>query len=327
MMSILATIYDNRHGILYDVSRAIYDIDITTYINDNAGKCVFKVIRVDGLAFWEGATISITIDGKGVFKGYIFTKSRNEDIEQITCTAYDQIRYLKNKGYYVFENKTSTQIFSQICDDYQLKYSIIDSSDYVCAPRINSDKYLYEMIKIALDDTLANTKEWFIIRDNFGVLEHINIKSLDTGLVLGDKSGVTGIDYTTSIDKDVYNQIRLYRDNDKTGLRDTYIVKDSANIKEWGVLQLYQQVDEKMNIAQITQYAEGLLKLHNATDRELSFKDCIGDFSVCAGSFVTIRIADIGDLSVDKKLLVTECTHKLRNNEHLMDLTVRLVLS
>lgn len=329
-MEILATIYDNRNGILYDVSEAIYDISITTYLEDNAGKCVFSVIRIDGLAFWEGATISITIDGKGIFKGYIFAKERNEDIEQIKCTAYDQIRYLKNKDSKAFENKTSAQIFSELCDEFVLKYNIVDSSDYICAPRNEDNQYLYQMIKNALSDTLINTGEWFMIRDNFGVLEHINIKSLDTDLVLGDQSSVTGIDYKTSIDKDVYNQIKLYRDNTETGKHEVFIVNDTINggqnLKEWGILQLYEKVDDNLNLAQIEQRARGMLSLYNNTSRELNFNDVIGDFKVCAGSLVTVNIADIGDLSIYKKLLVTECTHKIKNKEHLMDLTVRLVI-
>lgn len=329
-MEIFATIYDNRHDILYDVSEAIYDISITTYLDDNAGKCTFKVIRIDGLAFWEGATISITVDGRGIFKGFIFKKERNELIEDISCTAYDAIRYLKNKDSKVFENKTSAQIFSQLCDEYVLNYNIVDSSSYICAPRNEENQYLYQMIKNALDDTLINTGEWFIIRDNFGTLEHINILSLDTDIVLGDKSGVSSLDYTTTIDDKQYNQIKLYRANEETGKTDVFIVNDTVNggqnIKEWGILQLYQKVDENLNLAQIEQRALGMLNLYNHTGRELSFSDCLGDFDVCAGSFVTINISDIGDLSIYKKLLVTECTHKLKNNEHLMDLTVRLVI-
>ena len=38
--------------------------------------------------------------------------------------------------------------------------------------------------------------------------------------------------YEKSIDKDVYNQVKLYRDNEKTGKRDVWIVKDSNNIKK-----------------------------------------------------------------------------------------------
>lgn len=329
-MNILATIYDNRHDVLYDVSEAIYDISITTYLEDNAGKCTFKVIRIDGLSFWEGATLSITVDGKGIFKGFIFSKQRDENVEQISCTAYDQIRYLKNKDSDAFEDKTSSEIFKEICEKFVLKYKIVDESSYVCAPKNNTNVYLYEMIKNALDDTLANTGEWYIIRDNFGVLEHINIKSLETDIILGDKSGVSSMSYKTSIDKDVYNQIKLYRDNTEIGKREAFIVNDTVNggqnLKEWGILQLYEKVDEKLNLAQIEQRARGLLKLYNNVSRELKFSDALGDFKVCAGSFVTVNMADIGDLSVYKKLLVTECTHKLNNNEHLMDLTVRLVV-
>lgn len=327
-MDIYAEIYDNRHNIRYDVSEAIYDIAITSYLDDNAGKCTFNVIRIDGLAFWEGATITITIDGKGIFRGFIFTKSRDEDVEFIKCTAYDQIRYLKNKSFRVFSEKTSSEIFSQICGEYGLKYKVVDASDYKCATKVNNNEYLYKMIKNALDDTLVNTGEWYIIRDNFGTLEHINIKNLDSGVILGDKSGVTKMKYKTSIDKDVYNTVTVYSDNTKSKEHKSVTVSDGSkqNLKEWGILQLYEKIDGDANEAQMKQRAEGLLKLHNNKSRDLSFSDCIGDFKVFAGCFVTIQMADIGDLSVFKKLLVTECTHKIKNNEHLMDVKVRLVV-
>ena len=70
-----------------------------------------------------------------MFKGFVFKKSRDEDVRNIKVTAYDQLRYLKNKDSKVFENVTSSQILAQLCDEFVLKYEITDPSNYICPPR------------------------------------------------------------------------------------------------------------------------------------------------------------------------------------------------
>jgi hypothetical protein len=304
------------------------NLQISSYIEDQPTKCTFDVIRIGNLSFHEGATVAIKVDGKGMFYGYVFSKQRTKDVSLINVTCYDQLRYLKNKDSYVFENLTSDKIFSRICQDFVLKYKVVDKSGYVCAPRTNDGKALYDMIKEALQDTLINSKQWFIIRDNFGTLEHVNIRNLDSGIVLGDASGVEDLSYTSSIDEEVYNQIKLYRDNSKAGKRDIFIVNDTinggGNLKKWGILQYYEKVDDTLNLAQIEQRARGILSLYNSTKRTLKL-DCIGSTKVFAGCFVICRIADLGDISVNGYMLVTDCVHTFDNNEHHMSVTLQAV--
>lgn len=327
-MNLTTLLYDNRKGYTFDISDAVSDMTITTYLEDNPGKLEFTVLAKSPLEFWEGATVSVILDGYNMFKGFVFKKSRNEDVKTIKVTCYDQLRYLKNKDSRVFEGVTSNQIFEQLCKDFVLKYRTVDASSYVCAPRSEDATSLYDMIKNALSDTLANTKEWFFIRDNFGVLEHRNIKSCLRQEVLGDKSFVTGFDYETSIDDDVYNQIKLYRDNEDTGKRDVFIVNDTVNggekIKRWGILQLYEKIDEKYNIAQIEERALQMLKYYCDTRRSLTLH-CLGVKEFFAGCIFKCKIEDLGDLSMNSYLLVTECTHKISNNEHTMDIKTEVV--
>lgn len=327
-MTINATLYDNRNEKMFDISEVIFDLEITTKIEDDPGKATFKILKIDDIAFWEGATVSIQIDGVKMFRGYVFAKKRNKDVEIIEVTCYDQLRYLKNKDSDAFENMTSDQIFAKLCDKFVLKYRVVDKSSYKCAPRNNPATALYDMIKRALDDTLINSKQWFIIRDNYGVLEHVNIFSLQPGIMLGDESGVTDFAYETSIDKDTYNQIKLYRENKKTAKREIFIVNDTINggntLKAWGILQLYEKVDENLNIAQIEQKARGMLALYNNTKRSLKL-ECLGVPTMCAGSVFKCSIKDLGDLSINRYLLVTSCTHKISNGEHTMTLDTEVV--
>ena len=326
-MNIYATLYDNRHNKAYNISEAISDLDITTHIDGDPGKATFNLIKCEDIAFWEGATVAIQIDGHKMFKGYVFSKKRDKNTEIISVTCYDQLKYLKNKDWYVFENMTSDQIFAKICEDFVLNYRVVDRSSHICTPR-SYDSSLYDMMKTALDDTLINSKQWFIIRDNYGTLEHINVYSLQAGVVLGDGSGVTDFTYETSIDKDTYNQIKLYRDNQSSGKREVFIVNDTINggnnIKAWGILQLYEKVDENLNIAQIEQKAMGMLSLYNNTKRSLKLS-CLGVPKICAGSIFKCSIKDLGDLSLNSYLLVTKCSHKISNGVHTMELTTEVV--
>lgn len=146
--------------------------------------------------------------------------------------------------------------------------------------------------------------------------------------MLGDESGITDFTYETSIDKDTYNQIKLYRDNQTSGKREIFIVNDTINggntLKAWGILQLYEKVDEKLNLAQIEQKARGMLSLYNNTKRSLKI-DALGVPNVCAGSIFRCSIKDLGDLSINRYLLVTSCTHKISNNVHTMELETEVI--
>ena len=70
------------------------------------GKLTFKVLQDDILDITEGNAVRLKWKGANVFYGFIF--SMKKDKENVwSITAYDQLRYLKNKATYVYENKTA----------------------------------------------------------------------------------------------------------------------------------------------------------------------------------------------------------------------------
>ena len=56
----------------------------------------FTVVKDQDISFQEGDAVRMKVDGKNVFYGFIFKKKRNKE-HHIEVTAYDQLRYLKNK--------------------------------------------------------------------------------------------------------------------------------------------------------------------------------------------------------------------------------------
>ena len=133
-------------------------IEWSTERKDTPGKLVFKVLYDDILNFSEGSPVRMKVDGDNVFFGFVFKQQRSKD-KIITVTAYDQLRYLKNKDTKVYENKTASQFVKMIADDYALNLGTLDDTGYVIESRIEENSELFEMITNALDLTLTNTGE------------------------------------------------------------------------------------------------------------------------------------------------------------------------
>lgn len=236
----------------------------------------------------------------------------------ITVTAYDQLRYFKNKDTYVYTNKTADQLVKMLANDFLLNIGMLETTGYLIASRVESNKTLFDIVQNALDLTTQNRGEIYVLYDDFGKLCLKSLERMKLGLVIDEETG-ENFDYTSSIDSDTHNKIKLTYDNEKTGKREVYIAKDTSHINEWGVLQYYDTIDENTNgQAKV----DALLKLYNQKTRKLQIKNAIGDIRVRGGSLVIVQM-DLGDIKIQNFMLVEKVKHTFKNNEHFMDLTLR----
>lgn len=286
------------------------------------GKLTFKVIKDDVINFREGAAVRLKVDGKPVFFGFVFSKKRDKK-QIITVTAYDQLRYLNNKDTCVYENKTASQLVRMIAADFSLNVGIIEDTKFVIPSRVEDNTSLFDMIGNALDLTLTNTKQMFVLYDDFGKLSLRNIASMRVGeagsyLMLDEETG-ENFEYTSSIDSDTYNKIKLTYDNEDTGKREVYIAQDSKHINEWGVLQYFDTVSKGENGQS---KANALLQLYNQKTRNLKITNAFGDTRVRAGSMIIVNLA-LGDVNLKNFMLVESAKHTFKQGEHFMNLTLR----
>ncbi len=286
------------------------------------GKLSFKVLKDDVVRFEEGAAVRLRVDGKNLFFGFVFSKKRDKN-QIVTVTAYDQLRYLNNKDTYVYENKTASQLLRMLAADFRLNTGTIEDTKYVIASRVEDNTSLFDIIGNALDLTLQNRKEMFVLFDDSGKLTLKNIASMRVGapgayLMIDEETG-ENYEYTSSIDSDTYNRIKLTYDNEETGKREVYVAQDSANMNRWGVLQYYDTLSKGEN-GKVK--ADALLKLYNSRTRNLKITNAIGDTRVRAGSMVVVKLA-LGDLELKNFMLVERVTHTFRLEEHVMNLTLR----
>ena len=237
-----------------------------------------------------------------IFFGYVFKVGQSSS-DEITVTAYDQLRYCKAKDTIIVSNSTLGALTKKMCNYFGLRIGNIDGVSFILPNSIQDDKTWIDIIYTAISDTLMSIGRKYSLRDEFGYIALRDLEDLKLNLILGDESLVYDYQYEKSIDDEFYNLIKLVSDNESTGKRDVYIVKDSNSINKYGLMQYFEVLD----------------KNYNKEAETLSIK-CIGDTSVRAGSSF---IAKFKDISLDKRLIVKTATHSFLPH-HTMDLEVMI---
>ncbi|MBU5676752.1 hydrolase [Alkaliphilus sp. MSJ-5] len=290
------------------------DIIWTTERLGSPGKLEFNVLKDEIINFQEGNSVRFRVNDKNVFFGYVWDKARNKD-QIIKVTAYDQLRYLKYKDSYLYENKKASDVLKIIASQQNLKIGDVEDTGYVIVERARHNETLLDIIYDAIKLTFDNTKKLYVLYDDFGRLTLKNMESMRINLKVDDNTA-EDFDYKTSLDN-VYNHIKLsFKDKDNVG-GEIPPAEDKNSIKNWGKLQYFEEIDEKTNVQA---KANALLELYNRKNKILSIKNAIGDIRARAGTNLEINLPNIGDISIQNHMLIEGATHRFSNNEHFMDL-------
>lgn len=292
-------------------------VTLTTERKGVPGKLTFTVLKDNVANFTEGNPVRLTVDGTKMFYGFVFSKKRDRE-QKITVTAYDQLRYLQNKDTYIYTKKTASDVIKMIAADFGLQLGEIEKTGFVITSRVEDNTMLFDVILNALNLELQNKKQMFILYDDFGRLTLKSLDQMKVGLLIDEETG-ENFDYTSSIDDQTYNRVKLSYENEKTGKRDIYVVQDGNNINNWGVLQYFDTLKKGENGEA---KAAALLSLYNAKTRKLKITKAFGDTRIRAGNMIVVKLG-LGDVNIQNFMLVEKCVHTFNENEHWMDLTLR----
>lgn len=291
----------------------IEEVKVYTERKNSPGSMEFSFVDT-GISVSEGNPVRFKDGETGVFYGFIF-KIKRDRSSTVTVTAYDQIRYLKNKDSLVYENKTAGEVIGIIASKYGLNMGNVADTGWKIASRVEDNETLLDMIGNALDLTLQSTGDLYILYDDFGKLSLSCLADLYVPIVIDSETG-RNYDYESGIDSDTYNRIKLVYDNEKTGKREVYVSQDTSRMNDWGLLQYFNTLQEGEN-GQAK--ADALLQLYNKPTKSLAIKDACGDSRVRGGSLVVVQL-DFGNVSLQNLMLVEKCTHKYGESKHTMDL-------
>lgn len=286
-----------------------------TFRKDSPSKLTFTVIKDSLISFNEGSLVIFRYKQKDIFKGFVFEKSRDKE-HHIKVIAYDQMRYLKNKHTYIYENKTASELVKMIASDFGLTTGEIQDTGYKISSRIEDNTTLIDMIQFAISETYLNTGKLFTLYDDAGKLSLVDLNTLLVNDIVINGNSTQNFDYKTTIDNEVYNKIILYEDIEKQ--RKFYPEQDNFNVDRWGILQLNEKLNEGENP---TNKAKTMLNLYNKTNRLLTIKNTLGDIRLRAGATVYCDF-NLGDLILQQLMLVEHATHNFSNDQYFADLLV-----
>ena len=205
MANILLTIQHGDHVFSPPIKD---DIVVEWERTGSPGKLKFTTVKVDGMNFYEGDAVTLQYNDKKIFMGYVFTKKRSKE-QHIEVTCYDQIRYLKNKYSYVFENKTADEIIRAMCKDYNLNIGTFDNTGYKIPAIAEENKSALDIALYTLEETLLNSGNQFTLYDDFGDLTIKNSANMVSDTLIMSTTA-EDFEYKSSIDDETYNNIVLY---------------------------------------------------------------------------------------------------------------------
>lgn len=281
------------------------------------GKLTFTAYKDETLKIAKGNAVRFRYDGKRMFFGYVFTFKR-ESGGFVTLTCYDQLRYLKNKDVRSYKKLTYSKLLKQIAREYKLECGAIQNTKYVIPARMEEGT-LFDILGNASDLTVSHTKKLFVLYDDFGRLTLKNIENMKLPILIDQDTGET-LDYQSSIDKDVYNRIKIYSDNDKTGVREVHVRNATEKQKKWGILQ-YVEKAEGLSKKEMKQKAKILAGYYGVEQRTLTAGKQLGDTRVRGGSSLVVSF-DLGDKKIRNYMLVEKVKHVFSNGAHTMDLNL-----
>ena len=321
---IQAIYQNNRTGDAFELSSIMTGLTWSTKESGSPGKVEISLLKEydTKIKFDSGSIVAIKDVENGIeknlFYGYLFNVDTTKT--SIRLRFYDQLRYLTSNATYVFKEQRLKAVIETIAKDFQLKLGYLENPSHIIRPLVMDNKKILDIILTALDDVLIAEKQLYVLFDNYGKLEVRKPQDMAINYILGDASLITDYNHSKGIDES-YNYIKLVKDNQDTGEREAYIVKDSANMNLWGKLQLFEVADEKMNAAQITERANQLLELHNRDKQSLTIEG-IGNLAFVAGRSFYF---DAEDITKKGWYVIDEATHSFKGNNHTMSLTVRMV--
>ena len=260
------------------------NVQITRAVDCVPSKLTFKVPKDPNLNFEEGDIVKFVVNGGVVFLGFVFEKQRDGK-NSISVTCYDQLRYLKNKDCYVIGAMTATEFIKMVADDYGLKCGYMDDTVWKTPEKpqtLFKDKSLQEMICQLLDKTAIYTPNhaFYHLYDEGGELRLASFETMKTDIYIDDEC-MEDVQYTTSIDKETYNYVKIVRtvpNGAESKLENTFIAKDQKHIDQWGRLQ-YLLIPKEKDINAVAQ-AKAIMAHKNKKSREIKLKNVIGDVRV-----------------------------------------------
>lgn len=279
-----------------------------------AGRLEFNTLKTEGMPFQEGDPVTFFVAGEPFFSGRIFSKRRKKE-NIISCTAFDNLRYLKGKDSYYGKNKKASEILRELAGVVNLSLGDVADTGYTFPEVIEENNEIFNIITKKITETEILTGHGFTLLDEKGKICLRRNTDLRTDYILSSKNA-EDFDYQSTINNDTFNKIKIWYGDFKKGLGQ--FAEASGNVDTWGVLQ---HAESAKNKDEASQKAKAILTAKNRKKRTLTVQRAIGDVRVKAGSSIFVKL-ELGDINVNQMMIVNRVEHSFSENEHFMNLNL-----
>jgi hypothetical protein len=303
----------------YDISKSVGKISWKGSATNAPRSLSFEYYGPQSIRFTGGEQI-LLVNPKGakLFNGIVLEV--NENIKKYTqeIVSYDPLIYAaNNEDSYVFSNQRAHEIHNIICKTLGLKVGRSESAPYVIGSLVCDGTTLYDMIQKAIKTTFEQTGERFYMRYNAqnNASDFFNRRTNTTLWKFEHSKNIEEFNLGFNI-SDIRNQVKLVcKDGDNII---TSLAKDPNSQSKFGVFQLYESINEKLNQAQLNQRATSLLASKRNGSKNINLK-VMGVDSVISGEAIIVTIPH---LNISKAFYVQNDNHTFIEGYHSMDLTL-----
>lgn len=265
-----------------------------------------------GIDVEEGWQCIFKFDGAELFRG-IFIRQSTTQKKTGKYKAYDNGIYLSNnRDTFVYESKTASQIFSDVCSRFGLPTGDVAGCSFSIPDHIKKKATGWDTIEDALSLEFDNTGTRFFVVSEKGLLSLKKRQENILQWVLEVGANVSSYNFTKSIE-DVKTRIKLIS-SEGTVLAEASDPDLEAKI---GIMQDVNTPDETLNSGQLTALANSLLAEKKQANRSLTLNNLLGLTDVVSGVGVFVIIPHI---DISRTLYVDSDTHTFKDNLHTMSL-------
>ncbi|MFV0497967.1 MAG: hypothetical protein ACK5L0_07370 [Candidatus Fimivivens sp.] len=300
-----------------DVSQVTSSVGWAEAINSGPSTLDFSLPAAQAANFSLGDAVIFTYKGTQVFYGFLFKVDTGA--EKASCTAYDQLRYLKAEAPLMRQQETLPNFVARVLAQAgdRIRIGAVAGSDATLSRKLFERGSYLKMLYESIDEIHDLNDARYLLRDEFGAVALRDLYDLRTNVVVGDGSLATDYRYGLSIGDKACNYVKVAKSSSAQGLKCAAVAQDPTLIAKWGKLVGFKTLSNG-NAAQMQSMAQSILAERGKANETLTV-DCIGDLRLRAGCEVHLKIAQA---DLDFRVLITRANHNFSGAEHTMKLTV-----
>ena len=205
-----------RDDKVHNVAAVCSNVTMHSACNASDGRVEFDMLDTPQVNCRFGDPIILTLDGKVIFQGKLFTISRSSDVYQRHYVFFDESYYLRNSITYPVPAETRMiDLVTGLLNKYEIKYTRLDDAGEMVSERKIANTSILDAINGISEYVSYMYDKMYVIRTNCGLVEYIDIESTNINGFTDSYPLVIKFSNSESISSQTYNYFEFYKLDDK----------------------------------------------------------------------------------------------------------------